>query len=63
MYLVESPAIAMLDVQIDFDAGSRRDPVEKAGLASVTASLLEKGVAARGPQTPAGASAGAGGTG
>ena len=26
VYLVESPAIAMVDVQIDFDAGSRRDP-------------------------------------
>ena len=48
IYLVESPAIPMLDVQIDFDAGSRRDPADKAGLAGVTASLLEKGVAARG---------------
>ncbi|MES2190346.1 MAG: pitrilysin family protein [Pseudomonadota bacterium] len=47
VYLVESPAIPMLDVQIDFDAGGRRDPLEKAGLASVTANLLEKGVAAR----------------
>jgi zinc protease len=50
VYLVESPAIAMLDVQLDFDAGSRRDPAAKAGLASVTASLLEKGVAARNGQ-------------
>ena len=47
IYLVESPAIPMLDVQIDFDAGARRDPADKAGLASATASLLEKGVAAR----------------
>lgn len=47
IYLVESPAIPMLDVQIDFDAGARRDPADKAGLASVTANLLEKGVAAR----------------
>ena len=47
IYLVESPAIPMLDVQIDFDAGSRRDPADKAGLAGVTSSLLEKGVAAR----------------
>ena len=46
VYLVESPAIAMLDVQLDFDAGSRRDPAAKAGLASVTASMLAKGVAA-----------------
>ena len=48
VFLVESPAIAMLDVQIDFDAGSRRDPVDKAGLASVTAGQAGKGVAARG---------------
>ncbi len=48
VYLVESPAIAMLDVQIDFDAGSRRDPASKAGLASVSASLAGKGIAARG---------------
>ena len=48
VYLVESPAIAMLDVQIDFDAGSRRVPPEKVGLAGATASLLSEGVAARG---------------
>ena len=48
VFLVESPAIAMLDVQIDFDAGSRRDPVDKAGLASVTAGQAGKAVAARG---------------
>ena len=47
VFLVESPAIAMLDVQIDFDAGSRRDPPEKAGLASVTAALAGKGVTAK----------------
>ncbi len=47
VFLVESPAIAMLDVQIDFDAGSRRDPFDKAGLASVTAGQAGKGVAAR----------------
>ncbi len=48
VYLVESPAIAMLDVQIDFDAGSRRVSPDKAGLAGATASLLSQGVAARG---------------
>ena len=46
VYLVESPAIAMVDVQIDFDAGNRRDPAAQAGLASVTASMLGKGVRA-----------------
>ena len=47
LHWVESPAIAMLDVQLDFDGGSRRDPSRKAGLASVTASQLEKGVSQR----------------
>jgi zinc protease len=46
VYLVESPAIPMLDLQIDFDAGSRRDPADKAGLASVTAGMVSKGVLA-----------------
>ena len=51
VYLVESPAIAMLDVQIDFDAGSRRDPPGQAGLASMTAEILEKGVRAKDGET------------
>ncbi len=48
VWLVESPGIPMVDVQIDFDAGGRRDPAEQAGLASVTAGMVSKGVAARG---------------
>ncbi|MEC5213441.1 zinc protease [Polaromonas sp. CG_9.5] len=48
VYLVESPAIPMLDVQIDFDAGSRRDPPEQVGLASMTADMVDKGVRASG---------------
>ncbi|MEO8015850.1 MAG: insulinase family protein, partial [Polaromonas sp.] len=64
VYLVESPAIAMVDVQIDFDAGSRRDPPAQAGLASMTANMLEKGVRAspphqQGPQDRLGRTAGA----
>ena len=47
VWLVESPVIPMLDVQVDFDAGSRRDPASQAGLASVTALMAGKGVAAR----------------
>lgn len=46
VYLVQSQAIPMVDVQIDFDAGSRRDPADQAGLASVTASMTSKGVLA-----------------
>jgi zinc protease len=44
VYLVESPAIAMLDVQIDFDAGTRRDPADQAGLAIMTMTKLDKGM-------------------
>jgi len=48
VYLVPSPSIPMLDVQVDFDGGSRREPARQAGLASVTAGLLSGGVAAQG---------------
>lgn len=48
VWLIESNVLPMVDVQIDFDAGSRRDPVAKAGLASVTASMTSKGLLARG---------------
>ncbi|MBA4329540.1 MAG: peptidase M16 [Polaromonas sp.] len=48
VYLVESPAIAMVDVQLDFDAGSRRVGADQAGLAGAAAALFSKGVAARG---------------
>ena len=48
VYLVESHVIPMLDVQLDFDAGSRRDPPDKAGLASVTAGMASRGIAAGG---------------
>ncbi len=44
VWLVQSPTLPMVDVQIDFDAGSRRDPADKAGLASAAANLLTKGV-------------------
>ncbi|ROZ79701.1 insulinase family protein [Ramlibacter sp. WS9] len=46
VYLVESPSIPMVDFQIDFDAGSRRDPADKAGLARVTATMASKGITA-----------------
>jgi zinc protease len=46
VWLVESHGIPMVDVQVDFDAGARRDPVGKSGLASVTASMTGKGIAA-----------------
>lgn len=46
VYLVESTAIPMLDVQIDVDGGSRRDPAGKDGLASATADMLSAGTLA-----------------
>jgi len=49
VFLVESPTIPMVDVQIDFDAGSRRDPADKAGLAQVTAGMTSKGIQAANP--------------
>ena len=46
VYLAESHSIPMVDLQMDFDAGARRDPADKAGLASVTAGMTSKGVLA-----------------
>ncbi|HEY0200287.1 MAG TPA: pitrilysin family protein [Burkholderiaceae bacterium] len=45
---VASPSIPMADVQIDFDAGGRRDPQAQAGLAEATALMAGKGVQAEG---------------
>ncbi len=50
VYLIESHSIPMLDVQVAFDAGGRRDPATQAGLASFTAGMLSKGVLAKGGQ-------------
>jgi zinc protease len=46
VYLLPSPALAMVDVQVDFDAGSRRDPPAQAGLAAAAALMMGKGVRA-----------------
>lgn len=46
VYLVESHAIPMVDVQIDIDAGSRRDPDAQAGLAAVMAGQMASGMCA-----------------
>ena len=48
VFLVQSPAIPMVDMRLEFDAGSRRDPVGKAGLASLMAGSLADGVRASG---------------
>ncbi|GAA4336971.1 pitrilysin family protein [Variovorax defluvii] len=48
VYLAATDALPIVDVQIDFDAGSRRDPAAQAGLAGVTAGMVEKGIRANG---------------
>ena len=47
VYLVESHNNPMVDVQIDLDAGSRRDPADQPGLASVAAGQLASGIRAQ----------------
>lgn len=47
VYLIESPSLPIVDVEIDFDAGDRRDPADKAGLAGATATMATHGIAAR----------------
>ncbi len=41
---VENHTIPMLDVSVDFDAGSRRDPAVKAGTAALTNAMLARGL-------------------
>lgn len=53
VWLVESPGIPMVDVQVDFDAGSRRDPPAQAGLASAAGAMTSKGVKAGPGDAPA----------
>src|SRR3569623_2143324 len=48
IYFVESNSLPIVDVRGDFDAGGRREPDDKAGLASITAGMTSKGVAAHG---------------
>ncbi len=41
---VENHTIPMLDVSVDFDAGSRRDPAGKSGTAALTSAMLARGI-------------------
>jgi zinc protease len=50
VYFVASPTLPMVDMRVDFDAGGRREPADKAGLANVAAGMTEKGVAAHGSE-------------
>lgn len=44
VYLVQSPGIAMVDVQLDFDAGERRSLIGQTGLAGAMAAATSGGV-------------------
>jgi zinc protease len=44
VFLVESPAIPMVDVRLEFDAGARRDPPDKPGLSNLMAGATSDGV-------------------
>jgi len=50
VFFVESPSLPLVDMRVDFDAGGRREPADKAGLAGVTAGMTSKGVAAHGSE-------------
>lgn len=43
VYFVESHGLPLLDLSVEFDAGTRRDTPAKSGLASLTAQLLSLG--------------------
>jgi zinc protease len=43
VYFVESRELPMLQVRVVFDAGSSRDPADKAGVANLAASMLDEG--------------------
>lgn len=44
---VENHTIPILDLSVDFDAGSRRDPAGKSGVAALTNAMLARGIHAR----------------
>jgi zinc protease len=46
VYFVESRGLPMLDVNVDFDAGGRRVPADRAGLGGLTHTLVKAGSAA-----------------
>lgn len=50
VYFVENHTLPMVDVSVNFDAGSKRDPENKMGLAGFTNRLLSRGTQALGDQ-------------
>ncbi|WP_194721174.1 M16 family metallopeptidase [Noviherbaspirillum malthae] len=53
---VESHSIPVLDLSVEFDAGSRRDPQDKAGVAELTNAMLARGLRETGTADAANAS-------
>lgn len=47
VYFIETHSLPMIDVQISFLAGSAFDPADRAGLAAMTAGMLDQGAGAR----------------
>ncbi len=47
VYFVESRGLPMLDINVDFDAGVRRVPADKAGLGGLSHTLIKAGSAVR----------------
>lgn len=54
VYFVETHALPILDIEVDFAAGSAYDPADKAGLASLTRSQLDSGAGGLDEETIAG---------
>lgn len=52
VWLVESPTIPMVDIEVSFDAGSRREDPAKAGLATALSMMSAKGIQAEGKLPP-----------
>jgi len=50
IYFMEAHNLPIVDIRIDWDGGSRRDPEGQAGTADALALMLGKGVAAQGSQ-------------
>lgn len=48
VYFVASPTLPILDVRVDFAAGRAYEPAERAGLAALTAGLLDSGASLAG---------------
>ncbi len=44
VYFVENHSIPVLDVSVEFDGGSRRDPAGKSGVATLTNAMLARGL-------------------